>query len=512
MPYIERVESNLKGGCTVNLGPKTVIYGPNGSGKSTIIQAIELATSGRASDMEGRDQVKQTASLARLFPEGEKYARCETSSGEEFSWEMGADAKSPQHKAPISVGWPLQELAAILGGDAASVQAWLEGQVFGEMTEEEALAKLPPAVRDNAKRLMKKKGKTDFLSLSKDAKGEARTLRLNATRMEKTVDALIEGIAVPLTDQARQELEQQPQDTKRYLTQKEYEAEENLIYELALSCENFSARINKEPGNQMDGKLDMLHKVQTALTLIEQYRTAVGEPTEYCWVCGSNESAADHEEQVKAAIEMLGDALTYQKRCLESEKRLAELRTQLKELVDTHKETLVGAPKDDPKSLLAKDDAIKKTWKNAEASRTEIAQMRAKADAFTSLSKSLSCVGKDLLKSAKSQFEGKVNNYLPKDDRFEIDLASSRVGLRRDGALHSALSGAEWNRVLMAMSCAVSGGSTLNVLVPPDRAWDRDTLEGMMKALADADDQIVVMSTVKPEPVEGWTLIELTRS
>mgnify|MGYP003652432388 CR=1 FL=1 len=68
MRYIAEVTTTLKKGCNVTLGPKTVVYGPNGSGKSTIIQAIELATCGWASDMEGRDRVKLSRALARMFP------------------------------------------------------------------------------------------------------------------------------------------------------------------------------------------------------------------------------------------------------------------------------------------------------------------------------------------------------------------------------------------------------------------------------------------------------------
>ena len=517
MRYIERVESSLKGGCTVDLAPRTVIYGPNGSGKSTIVQAIELATCGTVSDMEGREQVKQSASLARLFSSPTRYSRCRLSTSEEFVWTLEDGAKKgsykkPVHEAPLTVTWPFQDLAWVLGGDASTVQAWLEKQVFTGLTKEDALSKLPPSIRSTVENLMDRKGKTDFLSLSKEAKSEARSLRAQATRMETTVESMVQGISPPLTDKARAELEDQPVSSDRYLSEVEYEKERNHIGDLAEAYNNFVNAVKAEPGNQMLGKLDMLNKVQTALSLINQHKTSVGEPTEYCWVCGSNESSQDHEDQVKAAIELLGDALAYQKRCLESEQKLVEMEEKLHKMVWQNNRTVIGEAQPNPQVKIAKDDAVRKSWANAEATKAEAAQLRSKADALSSAAKSLTAVGRDLLTKAKTEFEDRVNAYLPDEDIFEIDLASSRVGLSRDGALHSALSGAEWNRVLLAIGCGVATDSTLNVLVPPDRAWDRDTLESMMQALSKADVQIVVMSTVKPAPIEGWALVDVTRS
>ena len=519
MRHIERVRSNLKGGCSVELGMRTVIYGPNGSGKSSIVQAIELATTGAVSDMEGREQVKQSTALARLFPANSpiRFAECDLSSGENFRWELPDGArkgtyKKPVHDRPCDVKWPLQVLAAVLGGDATTVQAWLEKQVFKGLTKRKALAKLPPSVRSVAENLMDRKGKTDFLSLAKDAKSEARALRAQATRTESTVESMVEGISPPLDEEERRVLSQKSALEGAYMTEEEHEVEREAIYQMAIALQNFQEAVKSEPGNQMDGKLEMLGKAQAALEMIEQHRSRVGEPTEYCWVCGSSENTKDHEEQVGSAVSMLGDALAYKQRCAESQKKLAEMEQELQAKCAVFNATQIGESPREAALILAKDDAVRKTWRNAEAQKAESAQLRAKADALTSTAKSLLSVGKDLLNAAKSEFESNISSFLPEGDTFEIDLTSARVGLLREDGLHSALSGAEWNRVLLAIACGIANGSTLNVLVPPDRAWDRDTLEQMMIALSKADVQIVVMSTVKPEPVEGWAIVDLTRS
>jgi hypothetical protein len=64
--------------------------------------------------------------------------------------------------------------------------------------------------------------------------------------------------------------------------------------------------------------------------------------------------------------------------------------------------------------------------------------------------------------------------------------------------------------MLLALASTQEDGSTPCVLIPKDRGWDRDTLEGVMKALSDSPVQVIIMSTVKPEPVEGWTMVDLT--
>lgn len=520
MKYIERVESTLKGGCGVQLGPKTVIVGPNGSGKSTIIQAIELATCGWVSDTEGRDRVKQPHSLARLFPqEGDKYTKCTTSTGEEFSWQIEGGAKAgtykkPTHLTPLQVEWPFQHLQSVLGGDAASVQKWLEEQVFKGTSGEGVLAALPPAIRPTVDGLMKKTKKASFLGLAQEASSEARRLRAQATRSEKTINAMIEGVAPALTAKIRLQLEAVvAQESKgNYVTQPEYDYASQKIHALAEQVANFRNAIEKEPGSQLTGKVQSLTRIRSALTMIEQHFQDFGSPGDYCWVCGSDGGAEGHEEKLREAVESLSQAAAYADRCALAASRLETLEGDLSREAALFKEMEVREDSgSQARDALVQDRAAQKTWKNAEASRKEVAQLRARADLLTSASKSLSCVGKDMLTKAKTALEESVSSFLPEGDEFQIDLKNARVGLLRDGELHSALSGAEWSRVLMALACAVGSGSTLNVLVPGDRAWDCDTLGRMMTALANSESQIIVMSTVKPDPVEGWTLVDLTR-
>jgi hypothetical protein len=361
---------------------------------------------------------------------------------------------------------------------------------------------------------MKKTKKTSFLSLAQEASSEARKLRAQATRSEKTINAMIEGVAPALTAKIRAQLEAAvaAASTGNYVTQTQYDYASQKIHTLAEQVATFRNAIEKEPGSQLTGKVQTLTRIRSALTMIEQHFQDFGSPGDYCWVCGSEEGAEGHEDKLREAATDLSQAAAYADRCALAASRLEILEGDLVREAGLFKEMEVRESGGfQAREALIQDQAAQKTWKNAEASRKEVAQLRARADLLTSASKSLSCVGKDMLTKAKTELEESVSSFLPEGDDFQIDLKNARVGLLRSGELHSALSGAEWSRVLMALACVVGAGSTLNVLVPGDRAWDCDTLGRMMTALAKSDAQIIVMSTVKPDPVEGWTLVDLTR-
>ena len=64
--YIKKVTGSIKGGVDADLTEKTLIIGSNGAGKSAIVNAVELALVGGASDIEGRAWVQDVKRLKRL--------------------------------------------------------------------------------------------------------------------------------------------------------------------------------------------------------------------------------------------------------------------------------------------------------------------------------------------------------------------------------------------------------------------------------------------------------------
>jgi hypothetical protein len=524
MKYVCRVRSSVKGGCDVQLSPRTVIVGPNGAGKTTIVQALELATSGFVSDMEGREMVRQSSALGRLFPDkGDMHAEAtlaDTDGGEErtFSWEMKAKKNggfyTPKHTAPVNVRFPVTDLTSTLKGDVNTVGVWLEGQVLGPLTAEDILSLLPPAVREDAKTAMDQHGCTDMLVLSKAAAQTAKNLRSQATRTEKTIDSLVEGVAPPMTEARRTEIEaklaeEPPADS---YTQAQVASMQAEVETLRAEARDLLAEIEALP--VLDASTSAaLSRLKNAGWLIQQHLQHFDN--EKCWVCGQGDAAA-LQQQAKdlSAVE---SELAPQVRDAEKRIRLqAEFdrcAAALQNRIDTLANAVVredkSAERSELLSLLAADKAAARTWNNAEAMRKEVAASRAHADRLSLVAKELKKAGQAFLDKKKTDFIERVSSFLPEGEAFDVDLGSARMGFDRDGQLHSALSGAEESRMLLALASSQEDGSTPCVLIPKDRGWDRDTLGHVMAALADSPVQVVIMSTVEPDPVEGWTLVSL---
>lgn len=527
MLYFEHVESTLKKGCKVQLGPRTVICGPNGSGKSTIVQSLELASNGWASDMEGRSRVKQHTALARLFPPaGAKSVEAILSDGTVFSWSMEKGAKpgsfkKPDHHPPFLVSWPVQDLMDTLRGDAGTVGSWLEKEVVGSITAEELLAALPPAVRPLVSEYVKKKRKTDFIALSKDAKQEAKNLRAQATRSEATIERMTEGVAPPMLDSTREKLETRLETLALSgdnwkaggVTREEHEAVrleiDGLVNEYTAKSDEL-AGLSPLPA-EVSNALDQL---VTAGDLIRQHVSVFGK--DECWVCGNEDPKALDAQAIRLTEAMSSLNPQHQESVKQQilSKEVLDLDNLLQQKAKAFKKLKVVEPVDDSEyrsilQSLSTDDAANRTWKNADAARKECDQFRSRAALLTLAGNALEKAGKQFLSQRKQTFEDKVSGFLPEGERLGVDLKSSRMGLVRGGEIHSALSGAEWSRILLALASAQGASSTPCVLVPEDRAWDRDTLGRVMHALSDAPVQVIIMSTVSPDPVEGWTCINL---
>lgn len=519
MIYLQHVKSTMKKGCDVELGPKTVIVGANGAGKSTVVQSAELATRGTVSDFEGRDQVKLHTALSRLFPTDKMVTEVTLSDGLDYSWRMEKKErggfKKPEVQVPTAVRWPLQELHAVLTGSEEKVAGWFEAIVVGKLTNTDILSPLPPEVRDDVRELLKG-GMKDFMKLAKLAKDKSRSLKAAATRTEKTVESMIQGVAPPMLEEEREKLQADLEalaPKPGLITQEQYESIEASITDLVRRYSEaeaaFAACAPTDPQIRV-----AIQKVGIARNLIQQHTAAFGAESG-CWVCGSDNKVPNEQaQQLDAAAEALAPHLVAEAARDRAERTKADIEARLRQRV-AEKNAVVGIagpdPRDERDALLAKlatDDANKRTWTNARAQKAAVAQDRARAARLTTAAKALTQAGKELLESKKSDFVQSVGVYLPEGDELGVDLDAGRVGLVRDGELHSALSGAEWTRVLLALAAFwTEGSSTPCVLVPEDRAWDRDTLTSVMQALRDAPVQVILMATVDPDPVDGWTIV-----
>jgi len=122
-PYITDIQTNIKVGSLTlsDLSANLFITGPNGSGKTAVLNALELALTGEARDLGGRDKVRSAVMLAQLAPEGEGpiYARVKFSSGDTAEWVLEEGKRPKWTPPPFTVRWLYPEIANAVKGSKA---------------------------------------------------------------------------------------------------------------------------------------------------------------------------------------------------------------------------------------------------------------------------------------------------------------------------------------------------------------------------------------------------------
>lgn len=493
--FPERINSSLKGGVSVTLGPRTLLVGRNGSGKSAVVQALELACTGAVTDMEGRESVALPGALARLFPGDDRYIEVVWSDGSRFTWRLTPGApgsfKEPEETRPFLVRFPIAEFYDLFGKQDVTIRSWLEGKAVGQASVEDIVKAVGPFHEKDVRTLAKTAEKIDFLSLAAEAKSQTRALRTSATSQEKTVERLTQGIATPLTDGERKAIEAKlaALPSGGGLTPARHAA---LLTEISELEKELAAIPEKSQLHQQLQSVTLLEKMVT-----DHVRT-FGDKT--CFVCGTN-----HVELQKR-LDECRTLLKSQAEAAAQLNRAAYLRATLVTKRAEASQPIAPDPAErrSLEALLYSDDEVRKTWANAQAIRNDVAQKRATANSFAQTATALETYGVKFLNSRKADFENTVSLFL--GEEFGMDLDVARVGMKRGDVLHTALSGVEEARVLLALGAAT--GADDAIMIPKDRAWDATTLTATMKVLANSSVPILLMATVMPtEPVEGWTIL-----
>ena len=222
MPRIVKVESNIKVGCNNEISEKTIIVGRNGSGKSTLTNAIELALTGRVSDIAGRADVGQEVSLMALAPKGADvlWAKVTFDDGSVASYKTeGSTAKAKKATKNVPAFavhpeiFPLRSMREAVLGSAQTARKFLVSKAI-KVTMDEVREMIPQHSRKMFDNMVNAIGPTDspadtLVAVLEKAGSKQRECAKEVSAFETVSNTYAGGIMSPPT---RDEISQAESD------------------------------------------------------------------------------------------------------------------------------------------------------------------------------------------------------------------------------------------------------------------------------------------------------------
>ena len=561
MKFVKHVKSNVKQGVEAELSERTLIVGANGSGKTSIVQSLELVLTGTASDIEGRDLVKREGTLIKLTTDDELTVTATLNDAEEVCYrtEKTDSGAKRCERTKITASFPVREVRQALGGSADTARKWLLGRIEGDVKREDILGYLDPGVRElytsltNAYTDMNGTTEVDvFRSVIDHVKNTVRTTKAEAKQLEMEIRALSVSLGPEPNERTLLQAENRLQCAQKSYTtaqqkRMEYaraEAQKNLIgtlHQRAVSaiaeyerCGAAASRLKEAlpPSTEPQAELSRLRKL-----IADVAQTHIEQSLDQCIACGGEGfvdwggilSRMRRQEASEEAVE------TAYRRWKQATQREALALNRAEAAIASYKDAKAGTrplpPEVTDTQLGVIEEGVAeardgynrlnqavRSWLSVRSKQDALGGKRRKVIEYDALMGAMGFVEGSILERAKLDFCSLVNEYLPDQDTFEIELTTEtgkgicRVGLMRDGVLHTALSGAEWARMTLAMACAASGpaNGAIKVFTPEERAFDPSTLAKVMEALSSAPGQVVLTSPIPPDRVpSGWSVIEL---
>jgi energy-coupling factor transporter ATP-binding protein EcfA2 len=546
--HITHVKTNAKVGADTEIGEKTLIVGRNGSGKSTIINAVELALTSRVSDIAGRTDVAREADVMQLAPPATPlFAEISFDDGKHASYIVEgstAKAKKAAVSRPDYVGHdevlPIRTLKEAVLGSPQTARKYLLSKVAGAVTREDVAELMDPSVRESWTKAVALVPESvpapdALVTVMERAASSQREASSTAKTQREVAKSVGGGRAAP---PSRQELDaaKKEQDAARaawqVATASQGSADRKAKLEAALDVEAKKAEAALTEAAMLAAKVANLPEIAPPHAVFphvcEVLKTSMDEGA--CLACG-NEDTTQMPEALKAVESLLKD---YQKASAERTKLMTEAKSAqfkadaLIESVERLEAQLgeSSAPADAGLSVeeakTALDAAEKRlmdlkvvadAWASAKKAEAAATEAEAQAEGWKSLKAACEEAVAVVLHQALTAFIAKVQANLPEGDTFDLRLKDGdrevvQFGLVRDGHLHTALSGAEWARVMAAMAEACVPEGRFAVLVPEERAFDPETLGEVLAAFGATKHQVIIASPVKPKKTpKGWTVI-----
>jgi hypothetical protein len=570
-PYVVFAESNLKGGIRVSLAPKTLIIGPNGTGKSAVVNTVELATSGRVSDLRGRREVAKESDLMELSPgpKVELLARALLSNGQDCVWRAGGKKKAASHKVPDCVNiesvFPLRPVHDAVLGNIDTARKFFIQYAVGAITDKDVLARIPESLHPFYKRATLQTSLSTgspvdrLLSALEHAKKQARDAEKQAKAAESVSSDAAQGLA-PLPTEAEEkaladavrEAQSRVDAAKRVLTQREtvdaaLKERDELQSKLKLAEQAYLAAQQEAVASRASLEATPVPQAASdevlALRATIEAHTAVNAQGCQCcgaasvvpgswaarlaaldaWFASQREATAAYENaKARHTTAMVKEQQAFNegKAVYERAQAVAAVLKDIPTEVPTLEyvmacEEAVQKLRDRQREI----DVLKASWAAVSRGKDSVNDAKVNAETWDKLVDACMEAIKLLLDAGVSGFQSRVQAFLPERDRYAVmlrdgDKPTFRYGLKRGSMVHTALSGAEWARVMAAMAavCKDPSPKMVSLVVPEERAFDAVTLFDVLTSFTDIDGQVLVASPIAPASIPaGWLVVDTTQ-
>jgi energy-coupling factor transporter ATP-binding protein EcfA2 len=552
--YVTKIRGTVKGKVEAELGPKTIIVGPNGSGKTRIQNTLELALLGYATDVVGRAEMRKESDLITLAYGDDLIAEATLSDGRVSSWSTkrtATGAKKAEHVRSVNAYFPVQDVRAALTGSVETARKWLLQRIASSVSRPDVTRYLTGDSPDRYEKKAKMISGDEvsiLVTILESARSEKRSKTAELNALDKTIAALSADLGVEPTAAQVAEAQDAYNEAVRFY--------ENLVKNTALVSQKREPEVVKAEAlsviaerDNVSGELEsLLPFVQTyggplteqedalrliRFTLAESASIHTKHGVGTCLLCENPApfNAAAREAQLEAANKDAALRVRLNERIVALSAKVGELTARATSLVAEYDKVLAepdfmqsGTTVDEARVAMSAASsrlhALSNAAKRHEDVRAQKQQERQlKRDIRDAEELTEGCVEAvgALLKTATVDFIKKTQSFLPAEDNFDLVLNDNdkevcRFGFVRDGVLHTALSGAEWARLTLALACAANKATSdmLLVFTPEERAFDPQTLRSVLLSLSDAPGQVILCSPVKPagKLPKGWTMVE----
>lgn len=543
--HISKVKGNVKKGCDVEIGPKTLIVGPNGSGKSTVVNTIELALTGRVSDVAGRVDIAREADVMSLAKDGapmiEALATFDDTTIAAYRT-SGSTAKAKKAvgdkpgRAQHDEVLPVRTLKENVLGSPQTARKYLMSKV-STATYDDVKALIPEALSNRfAESFPANVPVADALVAATEyAAKRQRECNADAKTAREAGKLVAGGRGAPPSEadvKAAQAALKVARDALKAVEAAESAAEE--LKKAEANVATVEAHADKIAVKLHDARTALnaakppksLNPLLSHVCLVMDESVLAGE----CLACGGAAPTKAMADEVSAAIAdtvkaneghnklaaavaaLEGEAKAALEILEKADKALADLRA--KSLVETIDPEVIEKEVAAAEAKVVELKSARDAWASVQKAESAALDAERQAVEWKALKEALEAAMGATIDASLAAFVAKVQSFLPKTDTFGMKLRDGdrevvAFGLVRDGFLHTALSGAEWARVIAAMSSACVPQGRYACIVPEERAFDPETLRDVMSALSACQHQVILTSPVKPKKVPaGWTVVE----